>query len=253
MLPVIELRKERPIQDVPVWVMLIFGTALILQLAFHGLQPKPVPRVEALTPPPSHRILNLASLGEQSALARVLMLWLQAFDYQPGVSIPFKALNYHRIIQWLDAILTLDPRSQYPLLSAARVYSQVPDNTRRRMMLNFVYRKFLKDPDKRWQWMTHAVYVAAHLIGDKKLALKYARAIRTHVTPGVAPYWAMQMELFVLADMGRAESAKVLLGGLLASGVIKDEKQLEFLKHQLNIAERQVQKNSHKPQATSHK
>lgn len=258
MLPVIGQRKERPLRDVPVSIIVVLCAALILQILFHGLQPKPVPRVEALTPPPSGPILNLASFGEQSTLARVLMLWLQAFDYQPGVSIPFKALNYHRIIQWLDAILTLDPRSQYPLLSAARVYSMVPDNAKRRLMLDFVYRKFLKDPDRRWPWMAHAVYVAAHLIGDKKLALKYARAIRTHVTPGVAPYWAMQMELFVLADMGRAESAKVLLGGLLASGVIKDKKQLEFLKHQLNIAERQEKnknklKGSNKSQATSHK
>ncbi|MEJ2760846.1 MAG: hypothetical protein P8126_04740 [Gammaproteobacteria bacterium] len=239
--------------------MVVLCAALILQVVFHGLQPKPVPRVEALKPPPSDPILNLASLGEQAALARILMLWLQAFDYQPGVSIPFKALNYHRIIQWLGAILTLDPRSQYPLLSAARVYTQVEDNAKRRMMLDFVYHKFLKDPDRRWPWMTHAVYVAAHLIGDKKLALKYARAIRTHVTPGAAPYWAIQMELFVLADMGKAESAKVLLGGLLASGVIKDKKQLEFLKQRLNMAEQQEknknkQKGSDKSQAGgSHK
>lgn len=236
--------RERPVGTVPKWVVFTLCAALALQLGYHAVQPRPVPVVRAMPDAPSVRLLDLMSLGEQSTLARVLMLWLQAFDYQPGVSIPFKSLNYHRIIDWLDAILSLDPRSQYPLLSAARVYSEVPDNTRRRMMLDFVYRKFLQDPDHRWPWMAHAVFVAKHKIGDQKLALKYARAIRTHVTPGVAPYWAMQMELFVLADMGEVQSAKVLLGGLLASGMIKDKKQLQFLQQRLNEDEKEEKSHS---------
>ena len=236
--------RERPVGTVPKWVVFTLCAALALQLGYHAVQPRPVPIVRAMPDAPSVRLLDLMSLGEQSTLARVLMLWLQAFDYQPGVSIPFKSLNYHRIIDWLDAILSLDPRSQYPLLSAARVYSEVPDNTRRRMMLDFVYRKFLQDPDHRWPWMAHAVFVAKHKIGDQKLALKYARAIRTHVTPGVAPYWAMQMELFVLADMGEVQSAKVLLGGLLASGMIKDKKQLQFLQQRLNEDEKEEKSHS---------
>jgi hypothetical protein len=241
--------KERPLRVVPRWILAVLGAALALQIAWHGLQPRPAARVEALPPAPSLDLLKVVSFGEQGALARVLMLWLQAFDYQPGVSIPFKQLDYHRVIGWLEVIQDLDPRSAYPLLSAARVYSEVPDNARRRMMLKFVYRKFLEDPDSRWPWMAHAVYVAKHLIGDQDLALKYARAIRTRVTPGAAPDWAMQMELFVLADMGRVESARVLLGGLLESGVIKDKKELAFLQQRLD----ETEKESRKPQATSHK
>jgi hypothetical protein len=237
------LTRERPLGTVPKWIVFMLCATLATQVTYHALQPRPVPVVRAMPDAPPVRFLDLMSLGEQPALARVLMLWLQAFDYQPGVSVPFKALNYHRIIDWLDSILSLDPRSQYPLLSAARVYSEVPDNTKRRMMLDFVYKKFLEDPDHRWPWMAHAVFVAKHRIGDQKLALKYARAIRTHVTPGVAPYWAMQMELFVLADMGQVESAKVLLGGLLASGMIKDKRQLQFLQQRLN--EEEKEKRSH--------
>jgi len=236
------LTKERPFRVVPAWIIAVFCSALIMQLIWHRLQPRPVPVVEALPPAPAEKFLALASFGEQAALSRILMLWLQSFDYQPGISIPFKQLDYPRIIDWLNAILALDPRSQYPLLSAARLYSQVPDNARRRMMLAFVYRKFLEAPDHRWPWLAHAVYVAKYVMGDQDLALKYARAIHTHVTPGVAPYWAEQMELFVLADMGRVESARVLLGGLIASGEIKDKQQLQFLKQRLQEAE----KDSHK-------
>jgi hypothetical protein len=238
------LARERPVGTVPRWIVFTLCAALVLQLGYHALQPRPVPVVRAMPDAPSARFLDLMSLGEQPTLARILMLWLQAFDYQPGVSVPFKALNYHRIIDWLNTILSLDPRSHYPLLSAARVYSEVPDNGKRRMMLDFVYKKFLEDPDHRWPWMAHAVFVAKHRIGDQKLALKYARAIRTHVTPGVAPYWAMQMELFVLADMGEVESAKVLLGGLLAGGMIKDKRQLQFLQQRLNEEEKEEKSHS---------
>ncbi len=48
----------------------------------------------------------------------------------------------------------------------------------------------------------------------------------------------MQVELFVLEDMGETESAMVLLGGLLESGVIRDENQLEFLKQRLEESEK---------------
>lgn len=231
--------RERPLRVVPGPVSAVLAAALALQIAWHALQPRPAAGVEALPPAPSLQTLKLASLGEEGALARILMLWLQAFDYQPGISIPFRQLDYHRIIGWLDVIQDLDPDSVYPLLSAARVYSEVPDNGKRRLMLSFVYRKFLEAPDRRWPWMAHAVYVAAHLIGDRELALKYARAIRTRVTPGAAPDWAVQMELFVLADLGRVESARVLLGALLESGEIKDRKELEFLKQRLDEAEKE--------------
>ena len=112
------LNRERPLATVPKWIMLMLCAALVMQVTYHALRPRPVPVVKAMPPAPSVRFLDLMSMGEQAALSRVLMLWLQAFDYQPGVSVPFKALNYHRIIAWLDAILSLDPRSHYPLLSA---------------------------------------------------------------------------------------------------------------------------------------
>ena len=48
-----------------------------------------------------------------------------------------------------------------------------------------------------------------------------------------APGWARQMRIFILGDMGEPESAKVLLGGLLVSGEIKDERDFRFLAERL--------------------
>lgn len=224
---------ERPVSAVPRAIVLVLVLALAAQAVWHGVQPAPVAMAASLPAPPAPAVLRLAALGEQPALARVLMLWLQAFDHQPGLSIPFRNLDYGRVADWLDGILALDPRSRYPLLSAARIYGEVPDDARRRVMIEFVERQFLLAPDARWQWMAHAVFLAKHRLEDLPLALRLARELREYTSAERVPGWARQMELFVLADMGDLEAARVLLGGLIESGDIRDPGEARFLEQRL--------------------
>ena len=196
---------------------------------------------EALPDAPDTRLLHLYGLGEPDTLAKILMLWLQAFDNQPGVSIPFASLDYARVVNWLDALLDLDSRFQYPLLSASRVYTETPDDAGKRQMLEFVHRRFQEDPERRWPWMAHGVYVAKHRIRDLQLALKYANALRLNVSSDTAPPWVTQMEIFVLEDLGEIESARIIIGGLLASGKLADnDNELRFLKNKLALLEQEI-------------
>ncbi|MCC6713604.1 MAG: hypothetical protein IT496_00070, partial [Gammaproteobacteria bacterium] len=113
----------------------------------------------------------------------------------------------------------------------------VSDPARQRLMLEFVREEFLKDPNRRWPWMAHAVFVARHRLHDLPLALRYADALAAHVTdPGVPP-WVTQMNIFVRVDMGETEAAKVLLGGLLESGRITDPAEQRFLMRRLQELE----------------
>jgi hypothetical protein len=233
-------RSERAIGSVPIPVRLVLVAALCGHIAWQAAQPRPVARAEALGDPPSTAALRIASLGEPVVLAQLMTLYLQAFDNQPGISIPFRDLDYQRVTRWLDAILTLDPRGHYPLLLAAQVYSQVPDPARERIMLDFVYQHFLRDPDRRWRWLAHATLMAKHRLRDNKLALRYAAEI-TRLAK-TAPGWARQLQIFILEDIGELESAKILLGGLLASGEIKDARELHFLAQRL-----QSMRNAEKP------
>ncbi|MGH8507780.1 MAG: hypothetical protein ACREVH_03575, partial [Gammaproteobacteria bacterium] len=197
-------------------------------------QPAPQAIARALPSPPRIETFKVASFGEPEALGRVLMLWLQAFDNQPGISVPFRDLNYGHVIGWLDVILTLAPRSQYPFLAASRLYAEVPVAAKQRQMLEFVYRRFLDDPNRRWPWLAHAVVLAKHRLADLPLALRYAQAIASHATGKGVPHWAKQMHIFVLEDMGELETAKVLLGGLLDSGTVTDPDEIQFLSTRLN-------------------
>jgi hypothetical protein len=171
--------------------------------------------------------LRAASLGEPIALSQLLVLNLQAFDNQPGVSIPFRALDYDAVEAWLAAALALDPAGQYPLMMAAHLYAQVPDEPKQRQMLEFIHRQFLLDPDRRWRWLAHAAIVAKHRLHDMPLALRYAEDIALNAK--AASNWARQMRIFILEDMGEAQAAAVLLGGLLASGEVTDSAEINFL------------------------
>ena len=145
----------------------------------------------------------------------------------------------------MELILKLDNKSQYPLLAAARFYAEVPVSDKQRKMIQFVKEKFLEAPNYRWQAMAHAVYISKHRIKDLQLALECAKLIRLYAKADTVPHWAKQMEFFVLEDMGELEAAKILIGGLLESGELKDIQQQKFLVQRLKeIEERQIQESN---------
>jgi hypothetical protein len=229
-------RDERPVSAVPAPVRILLVTTFVLQVAWHALSPRPAATAANLEYPPEAAWLRIASLGEPIVLAELLVLHLQAFDNQPGVSIPFKDLDYDAVQAWLERALELDPLGQYPLVLASHVYDQVPDEARQRQMLEFVHRQFLGDPERRWRWLAHAAIIAKHRLNDQPLALAYAEDITRHAR--TASGWARQMRIFIRADMGEAEAAAVLLGGLLESGEVTDPAEIRFLTERLEEMKR---------------
>ena len=229
---------ERPVATVPGAVRALFILSLCWQLGWSWLSPALTATAQPLPPAPAAELLQLAAFGEPQTLARLLMLWLQAYDDQPGLSIPFAELDYTRLSHWLGLLLDLDNRFQYPLLAASRVYTETPDAGSKRHMLAFVHRRFLHDPERRWPWLVHAVHVARHRLNDPQLALSYARALRLNVTSDTLPPWVAQLELFVLEDLGEAQSARILIGALLASNRLSGN-ELRFLQDRLATLERQ--------------
>ena len=237
------LEKERPLGDVPAAVYAMLIITLLLQLYWHGQQQAVVPRAEALPRPLSAEAYVLGSFGEPVAAAKVMNLWLQAFDNQPGISIPLHALDYEVVTDWLDTILELDPRGHYPMLVAARVYGGVSDRDRQRLMMDYIYTKFNEDPNRYWRWLAHAAITARHELSDMPRALKYADALAEKATAEHVPYWARDMRIIVLEDMGEIEAAKVLVGALITSGEITDPHELRFLENKIRVLEQKLTKS----------
>lgn len=230
--------KTRTWNAVPGWFVVGFLFMLAIQLTWGSLRAPPRADISDLPAPPALAYLRFAGIGDNIFLSKALVLWLQGHDYQPGISLSYRELDYDRLIDWLDTILLLDPASQYPLLLASRVYGDVNDQDRQRKMLAFIADEFMDYPAERWRWMAHAVYVARYRLDDNDLALKLARKLAENSTDNV-PFWARQMHIYILEDMGQIEAARVLLGGLIDSGEIEDPNELRFLMRRLRDLEAQ--------------
>lgn len=236
---------QRPIAFVPRRVLVLLALGLAAQIGIKASAPPPRATAEDLPPAPGVAVLRLASFGEPIALAKALMLYLQAHDYQSGSKVPYRNLDYRRLETWLSRILELDPRGQYPLLAASRLYAEVPIEAKQRLMLEFVYRQFLLDPDLRWPWLAHVTAIAKHQLHDLPLALRYAQAIQRHAVAETVPLWAKQMEIFILEDLDELETARLIIGGYLQSGTIKDPAELRFLDERLRQLEARMARPKH--------
>lgn len=229
--------KQRPIAGVPRPVLALLGLGLAAQVILKAAAPPPQASAEDLPQAPAMATLRLASFGEPVAVAKVLMLYLQAFDYRSGSKVPYRDLDYGRLEGWLSRILELDPQGQYPLLAASRIYAEVPIESKQRSMLEFVYREFMLDPNRRWPWLAHATVLAKHRLHDLPLALRYAQAIQRHATAPNVPLWAKQMEAFILEDLNELEAARLVIGGYLRSGQVTDPGEIKLLDQQLRELE----------------
>lgn len=227
------VREEyRPLRDAPWWLWTLAALALAAQIYFHArLQEAPEAQEASLrlSEPPSEASLRLAALAEPEALARALMLNLQAFDNQQGQSIPFAKMDYDVLGRWLDRIVALDERAAYPHFSAAKIYASVADESRQRKMVEWVRHHFPAAPAARWQWMAHATNVARYDIEDFELSKAMARELREGTAPDEAPGWARQMEVFFLENEGAYESSATLLSNLLEAGEVSSPTEFAFL------------------------
>lgn len=215
------LAPQRGLSFVPRAALAVLIVAACLQIVLAATAPRPLARAVDLGPAPAGAARALMRGFDRIPAAHLLTLYLQAFDNQPGISIPFLDLDYARVREWLAVALELDPAGQYPLLMASQLYAQVPDPARARLMLDFVFEQFMLDPERRWPWLAHGAIMAKHRLGNLPLALRYAQAIGQQARG--APAWARQMHIFLLEDLGEYEAARILLGGLLASGKVTDD------------------------------
>lgn len=224
--------NQRPVAHIPAYVMVLLAFGLAMQLVWHYQAGTREAIGRDLDAPMSASYYRLLSLNDPIMAARVTDLWLQSYDTQAGISLPFKRLNYDYVVQWLERILSLDEADTYPLLVAANIYARVNDPQRVRKMLDFIEVQFDKNPSERWRWLADAAIIAKHKLHDLPLALKYANRLAALAGTDI-PYWAKDMRLIILEDMGELETLKTLIGGLLAHGDITDPYEIRFLEQRL--------------------
>ena len=241
------MASERALRDVPLAVLSVALIAAILQILTSVYLPvRTAQSVEELPPAPTIAALHTAAAGEEALMSRLVSLWLQAFDYQSGISISWRSLDYQRLADWLDVQLLLDPDNPFPMLAASHLYGGVEDRRKVRVMVDYVVTVFERDPARYWRWMATAAITARHRLNDLELAERIAAALDAK-TRGIAiPSWARQMHIFLKADLGEKQSAAALLLALIKSGEVKRPEEIDFLKRRLLDIRQSVEKSSEK-------
>jgi len=225
--------RERPLSAVPMSVWTVLFLAFIAQLIWHANRPAPSAFVTDIPPAPTPSGLAVVAVGEPVAMSRLSYLWLQTLDDPPGTTTAFKDLDYEVLSDWLGTLLALDPRADAPLLAASKLYINVPDERRQRLMLDFVHQSFLEAPNERWRWLAHGALIARHKLKDLDLALRLSQAIAEHTDAEAVPGWARSLGLLVLEDLCELDAAKIMLGGLLANHALTDAEERRFLERKL--------------------
>jgi hypothetical protein len=206
----------------------------VVQIIFHHYNNQHlVVDFQQLGEPPSQRLLKPMSLGSEKLLSYLLILKLQLHDNQVGKNISYNRLDYHFLRKWLETIYNLNPESDYPAFLASRVYSQVKDEKKLRLMIDLVVELFNKDPVQHWRRMTEACLLAKHQIKDLSLALSLAEKVAELPSSVVIPAWARGMRIVLLDELNQYESAILLISSLLQSNEIEDADEKRFLEDRL--------------------
>ena len=225
---------HKTLSSLPKSTVLMLVIALLLQISSHQHFYNSQGNVNTLDPPVSKSIFDLIYLGEDITAAYVSSIWLQSFDNQPGIRLPYSALDYYNVSLWLALIESLNQKSHYPQLLAAYSYASIPHPNKQRVMLEYIQQSFKRNPTKNWRWLAHAAIIAKHDLNDLPLALEYATDLQQLVKREEIPYWVKDLPIVFLENMGKHEAARILVGGLIANGEIHDPFELAYLQQKFD-------------------
>jgi hypothetical protein len=195
-----------------------------------------------LTTPFDSSLYRALSMGSQQLFSYLLVIRLQLHDNQAGKHVRYSQLNYERLVDWLDQIYQLNTQSEYPTMLASRVYSQTRDKARLKIILEFIDRTFMQNPQLHWRRLAEASVIAKHQLGDLQLALQMAEKLSSQPASVKMPSWARDMQFILLGDMNEFETAITIIVALLQSEAVNDPDEARFLKEMLLYFQQKLSK-----------
>ena len=226
--------RERKLSQVPITILLGFALFLIAQLSYHYFHNSSSDAsFRQLTSPRNPEHYRAMSSGSDRLLSYLLLIGVQLHDNQKGLHVSYNRLDYRLLSDWLLALYELNPDSDYPAFLAARVYSQVEDKDKLRRMVGVVELLFDKNPQQHWRRMTEACLILKHQLKDLPEAFRLAEKIASLPAAIAIPFWARDMKLVLLDELGELESAQLLISSMLQSGEITDADETRFLQMRL--------------------
>jgi len=186
-----------------------------------------------LTTPFASTVYQGLAMGSEKLFSYLLVIRLQLHDNQAGKHVRYSRLDYERLVDWLDQIYQLNTQSENPIMIASKVYSQTRDKVRLKIILEFIDRTFMQNPQLHWRRLAEASVIAKHKLGDLQLALQMADKLSSQPPSVEMPRWARDIQFILLGDMNEFETAITIIVALLQSEAVIDPDEARFLKEKL--------------------
>ena len=184
---------------------------------------------EGVPPAPSNQVAKALAMGDGQFLYRAATFVLQNMGDEGGRVTPLKDYDYQRLGQWFSLLDRFDPQSEFLPVLVGYYFSQSQNPDDVRIVISFLAHIAIRDPERNWRWLAHAIYLARHRVKDMDLALSLAYRMAAIKSPGI-PIWARQMPAFVLADVGEKEAARDLMEAIMDSQIDLDPAEIEFMR-----------------------
>jgi hypothetical protein len=131
------------------------------------------------------------------------------------------------------------------MLLASRVYSQTRAKDRLKIILEYIDRTFMLNPQLHWRRLAEASVIAKHQLGDLQLALQMADKLSSQPASVEMPRWARDIQFILLGDMNEFETAIAIIVALLQSDAVNDPDELYFLQEKLLYFQQKLSESRH--------
>lgn len=190
------------------------------------------PDMTIVPPVPGHDAVHAIALGDEEFYFRVLALDIQNAGDSFGRFTALKNYDYKKLFDWFELLDYLNSKSNFVPSIAGYYYSQTQNVPDTRYIIKYLDQHASRDLEKKWWWMSQAVYIANHRLGDKKWALELAYKLSK--TPGDIPMWARQMPAFIHEQLGEKQEAFKIIDDLMKNKDKLSKEELNFMNYFIN-------------------
>ncbi len=136
---------------------------------------------------PTNRYLAAAAFGDNELLYRRLVMDLQNAGDTGGRWSALEDYDMRRVVDWLNALDSLDHRANHHMVLAANYFSQtqaMPDLVH---LVKYIQSHVAGDPERKLYWLNQALLMAERRLEDKDLILDIADQLGSYDFPAMTP------------------------------------------------------------------
>ena len=220
-----EKEQKAPKENSPIkWLIIFF---ILLQIGLWTQTKEVLPDLAIVPEVASENSVKAISFGDEQFYFRVLGFEIQNAGDTFGRATPLKNYDYNKLSMWFYRLDDLDSTSNLIPSLASYFYSNTQRHSDNIYIVRYLVDHAMKDPGKKWWWLSQAVLIAKYKLKDKQLALDIAKKLAA--APGNLPIWARQMPAFILADMGEKEQSYLILKDIFDNYKNLPESEINFM------------------------